>query len=223
MDPIPVSWTDGHFLLPEHRRRAVPNQPITNVNLGQLSLTGTVGAGGDSVTLWTGSTPHAMMGDNAVNAAAGGQIANFNVYGDGGNSAGGGQASFTSGSTIVTRTRIIYGGTAPPNCVVGAFTGETNNLSFGPNAPASIAAGTCTLVHGEQRGRRYIELYGRNHRRRHSSDDLQRFALRFSGVWRLCTGASRSGLRRSNAASVGRADVAERSGQQGDRDANGQD
>lgn len=95
-------------------------QPITN--LGQLRLTGTVGAGGDSVTVSTGSVMKGVTGDNAVNAAAGWQIAGFNVYGDGGNSAGGGQASFNSGSMIVTRTRIIYGGTAPPNCVAHAFT-----------------------------------------------------------------------------------------------------
>ena len=39
-----------------------------------------------------------------------GTIAEFNIFGDGGNSAGGGQASFNSGADIVPRTRIIYGG-----------------------------------------------------------------------------------------------------------------
>jgi hypothetical protein len=112
---------------------AVPNQPITN--LGQLTLSGAVSATGDSVTLSTGSNVYARAGDNAVNAAAGWTIAEFNVFGDAGNSSGGGQASFNSGSSIVPRTRVISGGTAPPNCVAQGFTGETNNLSFGPSAP----------------------------------------------------------------------------------------
>jgi hypothetical protein len=92
---------------------AVPAQPITN--LGQLSLTGTVSVGGDSVTLSTGSNIYSVNGDNAVNAAAGWQIAEFNVFGDGGNSAGASQANFNSGSTIVPRTRVISGSPNPPH------------------------------------------------------------------------------------------------------------
>jgi len=116
---------------------AVPNQPITN--LGQLSLTGAVSTTGDTVTLANGGTLYARNGDNAVNAAAGWTIAEFNIFGDGGNSAGGGQASFNSGADIVARTRIIYGGTAAPNCVAQGFTAETNNLSFAPTAPGASA------------------------------------------------------------------------------------
>ncbi len=118
---------------------SVPAQPITN--LGQLSLASAVGTGGDSVTLSTGTTAYLRTGDNAVNAAAGWKVAEFNVFGDGGNSAGGGQASFNSGSAIVVRTRTIYGGTAPPTCVAQGFTAETNNLSFGPTAPAASQPG----------------------------------------------------------------------------------
>src|SRR2546423_421626 len=67
---------------------AVPNQPITN--LGNLSLTGDVGGGGDSVTLFDGTTAYSKVGDNAVNAAAGWTTAEFNVFGYGGNSLRGG-------------------------------------------------------------------------------------------------------------------------------------
>ena len=122
---------------------AVPNQPVTN--LGQLSMTGSVSATSDSVTVFTGGTAFARNGDNAVAASAGWQIAEFNVFGDGGNSAGGGQASFNAGADIVTRTRIIYGGTAPPNCVAQGFTGETNNLSFGPTAPGGSPPGPAVI------------------------------------------------------------------------------
>jgi hypothetical protein len=122
---------------------AVPNQPITN--LGQLSLSGAVSTTGDSVTLSTGGTVYAINGDNAVNAAAGWQIAEFNIFGYGGNSAGGGQASFNSGADIAARTRIIYGGTAPPPCVAQGFTAETNNLSFGPTAPGASVPGPAVI------------------------------------------------------------------------------
>jgi hypothetical protein len=104
-----------------------------------------MGAGGDSATLWVSGTPYAVTGDNAVNAAAGWQIAEFNVFGDGGNSAGGGQASINSGSTIVPRTKVIYRGTAPPVCVAQGFTAETNNLSFGPSAPTASQPGPALI------------------------------------------------------------------------------
>jgi hypothetical protein len=122
----------------------VPNQVITN--LGNLSLSGAVSTTGDSVSVWTGAAPlYARSGDNAVNAAAGWQTAEFNIFGAGGNSAGGGQASFNSGSSVITRTRVIYGGTGPPNCTAQGFTAETNNLSFGPTAPTASAPGPALL------------------------------------------------------------------------------
>jgi von Willebrand factor type D domain len=128
----------------------VPNQPITN--LGQLSLSGQVSSTGDSVTMAVGNTLFAKNGDNAVNAAAGWTTAEFNIVGDGGNSAGGGTASFNNGANLVTRTRIIYGGTAPPNCVAQGFTAEMNNLSFGPTAPAATAPGPAVIFNESTAG-----------------------------------------------------------------------
>ena len=111
------------------RAPAVPNQPITN--LGQLSLRGTVGADGDSVTLSTGSTVVGMLtGDNSVNAAAGWRSAEFNVFGSGGNQSGGSQANFNSGSTIVVRTSLNAGTEMAPTCTQQGFTAETNNLNL---------------------------------------------------------------------------------------------
>lgn len=121
---------------------AIPNQPITN--LGQLSLTGTMSASGDSVRLSDGSTIYARSGDN-VFGAADWQIAEFNVLGPGGNSAGGAQANFNSGADIVVRTRIFYGDEMAPNCVAQGFTGETNNLSFGPSAPTPSQPGPAVI------------------------------------------------------------------------------
>jgi hypothetical protein len=117
----------------------VPNQPITN--LANLSLTGQVSAGGDSVTLFDGGTAYTRVGDNAVNAAAGWDTAEFNLFGDGGDSSGGGTASFNSGAALTVRTRTIYGGTAAPLCVATGFTAEKNNLSFGTPAPPASPPG----------------------------------------------------------------------------------
>jgi hypothetical protein len=114
---------------------APDSQPIGN--LANLSLGGTVSSSGDSYFFSTGSSMYAGTGDNLVNAAAGWIAAEFGVFGDG----GGGEASFNSGSTIVTRTKIICGDAGPPTCVATGFTGEMNNLNFGPTAPSASPTG----------------------------------------------------------------------------------
>jgi hypothetical protein len=121
----------------------VPNQPITN--LKNLSLSGVATAGGDSVTMFVGGTAYSKAGDNAVNAAAGWNVAEFNVFGDGGNSAGGGMATFNAGASLTVRTRVVYGGTAAPICVAQGFTAETNNLSFGTPAPTPTQPGPAMM------------------------------------------------------------------------------
>ncbi|MFG1603182.1 VWD domain-containing protein [Actinoplanes sp. NPDC049265] len=118
---------------------AVPNQPITN--LANLSLSGQVSAGSDSVTLFNGSTAYTRTGDNSVNAAAGWDTSEFNVFGYGGNEDGGGMFSFNAGAAMTVRNRVLYGGRAAPTCVATGFTGETNNLSFGPTAPVASQPG----------------------------------------------------------------------------------
>jgi hypothetical protein len=117
----------------------IPNQPVGN--LGQISLSGAVTATTDSATLVAGTTAYSVTGDNSVNAAAGWRSAEFNVFG----LAGGGHATFNAGSTVVPRTRIIYGSASAPNCLAGGFTGETNNLSFGPTAPITSAPGPAVI------------------------------------------------------------------------------
>jgi hypothetical protein len=122
---------------------SVPKQAITN--LANLSLTGTANATSDNVTMAVGSTAYARSGDNAVNASGGWTAAEFNVFGAGGNSSGGGEAKFNSGASITPRIRIIYGGTAAPTCLAQGFTGETNNLSFGPTAPGGSPPGPAVI------------------------------------------------------------------------------
>lgn len=123
---------------------STPAVPVTN--LGQVTLTGTASAASDGITMTIGGTAFSRVGDNKVNASAGWSIAEFNVLGDGGSAVGvGSQAGFNAGAALQTRTRIIYGGNAPPNCVAQGFTAETNNLSFGPTAPAPSAPGPALL------------------------------------------------------------------------------
>ena len=122
---------------------AVPNQPITN--LASLSLSGQATATGDAVTLFVGGTAYTRVGDNAVNAAVGWDTAEFNVFGYGGNSDGGGTATFNNGASLTVRTRTIYGGTAAPLCVAQGFTAEMNNLSFGATPPTATSPGPAVM------------------------------------------------------------------------------
>jgi len=122
---------------------AVPNQPITN--MANWTLTGAVSSTGDSVTMSTGTNVYTRTGDNAVDAANGWTIAEFNIFGDGGNSSGGGTASFNAGASAVARTRILYGGSSAPICVAQGFTAEMNNLSFGPTAPVATQPGPAVI------------------------------------------------------------------------------
>lgn len=122
---------------------SVPNQPITNMSNWTFSGNATTSA--DSVTFSTGSTVYTATGDNAVAAASGWTIAEFNIFGAGGNSSGGGEATFNAGASVHARTQIVYGGTAAPNCYASGFTGETNNLSFGPSAPAGTGPGPAVI------------------------------------------------------------------------------
>jgi hypothetical protein len=122
---------------------AVPNQPITSID--NWTLSGTATTTGDGIGMFDGTTLHSQAGDNSVAAAAGWTSAEFNIFGAGGSSAGGGQANFNAGAQLDTRTQIIYGGTAAPTCLAQGTTGETNNLSFGPTAPGATAPGPAVI------------------------------------------------------------------------------
>jgi hypothetical protein len=122
---------------------AVPNQPVTNID--NWTLSGTATATGDGIGMFDGSTLHTQAGDNFVSASSGWTSAEFNVFGAGGSSAGGGQANFNSGAQVDTRTQIIYGSNGAPTCLAQGTTGETNNLSFGPTAPGVTGPGPAVI------------------------------------------------------------------------------
>lgn len=122
---------------------SVPFQPITD--MANWTFSGHVSSMGDSVTMSTGTQAYTQSGDNAVDAANGWTIAEFNIFGDGGDSSGGGTASFNTGASANTRTEIVYGGTTAPDCAAKGFTAEMNNLSFGPTAPTATVPGPAVI------------------------------------------------------------------------------
>jgi len=106
----------------------VTSEPITS--LGQLKVTGTAAGGGattDKITVWVGSKPIKALGNNYFpDLGSHWQIAEFNVFGDG----GGSELNFNTGSTIVVRTSVDSGTTSAPGCYGISFTGESNNLTL---------------------------------------------------------------------------------------------
>jgi hypothetical protein len=66
-------------------------QPVSS--FGSLKFSAAVTATRDQVTISNGSDAATRVGINAVGVAAGWTAAEFNVFGDGGNSSGGGQAA----------------------------------------------------------------------------------------------------------------------------------
>lgn len=148
-NPCPAGWITYPYPLPSdtscYRNSTlatpVPNQPINSMNILGSSLSGTATAAGDNVKFTAGGMAYATAGDNLATISAGWTQAEFEIVGD----AGGGQANFNAGAGYTSRTRIFYGGTAPPNCVVAGFTGETNNLNFAIPAPAPSAPGPALI------------------------------------------------------------------------------
>jgi hypothetical protein len=135
---------------PKHQYDCYGNGPSTASpdalsslsELAQLSMVATASGGAgaqDTAKLFLSGVKAAGISndDNIVDLSQFWTAAEFNVFGD----CCGGQANFNSGSTIVPRTKIVYGGTGAPDCLAKGFTGETNNLSFGPTAPAVTPPG----------------------------------------------------------------------------------
>ncbi len=143
---FPTSPGHNHCVQLTNTSGAVGTTAVPVTNLTQVSLTGTATAGADSITMTIGGVAFKRNGDNSVNASSGWTISEFNILGDGGDSNGaGGTASFNNNAALTTRTRINYGGHAPPNCVAQGFTAEKNSLSFGPSAPVGTQPGPAVI------------------------------------------------------------------------------
>ena len=121
--------TEVYCVINSAQSAPAPSEPITS--LGQLKVAAAVAgvniSGVDSITVSAGGTPYTASGNNYFpDLGSHWQIAEFNVFGDG----GGDQANFNTGSTIVVRTEADSGTSVDPVAVTQSFTGESNNLSL---------------------------------------------------------------------------------------------
>jgi hypothetical protein len=119
-----------------------PAPAVTAAQLQGTTLTANASGTTDSVVLTSpGGPATAMAADSVVNLSQSWNAAEWIICGD----CCSGQANFSAGTTIVPRTRVISGSQNPPNCLAQGFTGETNNLSFGPNPPAPSQPGPALI------------------------------------------------------------------------------
>jgi hypothetical protein len=122
---------------------------VTAAQLQGTTLTGTAGATTDTVVLISpNGNATATAADSVVGLAQQWTTAEFNIFGD----CCSAETNFSANATVVTRTRVVNGSTAPPTCVAQGFTAETNNLSFGPSAPASSSPGPAVIFTASSAG-----------------------------------------------------------------------
>lgn len=115
---------------------------ITAAQLQGTTLTGTAQGGTDTVVLTSpGGPATATAADTVLNLENAWDTADFIVCGD----CCATQANFSGGTTLIQRITVTDGSNKKPVCSTQASTGETNNLSFGPTAPAASGAGPALL------------------------------------------------------------------------------
>ena len=115
-------------------------QSVGTFHSNNLKMSASVTATSDQMIVTVTGDAAMVMGNNAVAAAGGWTEGEFNIFGDGGNSSGGGQAGFSPNSTLVVETTVHNGTKNPPACVMKSFTGETNSLTLVGTAPIPTQA-----------------------------------------------------------------------------------
>jgi hypothetical protein len=114
-----------------------PDMAITS--LSSLSLTGAaVASGNDTITFNNGTTAYTVTApDSQLDIAQVWNQSEFNIFGD----AGGSEAVFNTGSSVLVNVALTDGSNAAPTCVADdGSTGETNNLTLGPCSTAGGAS-----------------------------------------------------------------------------------
>ncbi|MGF6782199.1 VWD domain-containing protein [Paraburkholderia sp. GAS334] len=118
---------------------------ISAAQLQNTTLTGRAQGGTDTVVVTSpGATANAFAADSVLNLENAWDTVDFIVVGD----CCGTQANFSPRTTLIQRISVNDGSNKKPVCSTQASTGETNNLSFGPTAPAASGAGPA-LVYSE--------------------------------------------------------------------------
>ncbi len=131
-----VSARPGDCVIDATNGAPVPSEPITNLQYLKVTadVAGVNGATNDSVAVTDGNTVWSASGDNHFpDLGSEWQVAEFNIFGDG----GGSLAVFNPGSTVVVRTSVDSGKpsartgpTSAPTCDSTGFTAEKNNLNL---------------------------------------------------------------------------------------------
>ncbi len=128
-----------------------------DANLADMSLSGSATAGGtDAATVTYGGEAYtATVPDSYTDVASIWNQAEFNIVGN----AGGSQAVFNNGSTLVVQSSVTYNptSTSAPICVDnGGTTGESNNLNIAP-APGTTTPPTCCPFGGASPSIEFVE------------------------------------------------------------------
>jgi hypothetical protein len=109
--------------------------PITD--LGDLTFSGSATADGtDEATLtYNGQAYKATVPDSNTDISSVWNQAEFNVVGN----AGGSEAVFNNGTSLIAKLEVTDGSTSAPLCVFnGGSTGESNNLNFVPSTTSPV-------------------------------------------------------------------------------------
>ncbi len=114
-----------------------PSIPPENLNLKEVSLTGTAGSYDSAILSW-GDSVYVLSKPSLIQLASGWNLAEFGVFGLGNRS----QAQFSTGTQIVTQvlTDSKVPTTTAPECTGEGMTGETNNLNLFPGSCCPISA-----------------------------------------------------------------------------------
>lgn len=138
----------------------VQNTPATTVfngqlpitDLGDLSLSGSATPNGtdEATVTYNGQAYKATVQDNLTDIASVWNQAEFNVFGN----AGGSEAVFNNGASLVAKIQVTDGSSSAPTCVLnGGSTGESNNFNFVP----STASPTCCPYGGSDPSIEFME------------------------------------------------------------------
>ena len=146
-ETCPAGWATYHSdCYTNSSGTDLPGSVPTAADLSEVTFAGNAIPGGNDSVVMTvdGVATAASASDTMLGLAGIWNTAEFAVVGD----AGGGQANFSSGTTINVATTIDNGTTAAPSCEVAGFTGETNNLNLA--AAPTLSTGTYPAIESQQ-------------------------------------------------------------------------
>jgi len=130
--------------------------PITNLAGLTFSATATSGGTDDATVTYGGEAYIATVPDSYTDIASGWNQAEFNVVGN----AGGSQAQFNNGSSMIVKVEVTDGSSTAPSCVYNSgTTGESNNFNFIP----STASPVCCQYGGTDPNIEFMEAYDTTH------------------------------------------------------------